>query len=72
MYKGEESFRIIKDYKPLKTEEKAGRIVKVLEWVAEAEYELKDRDKKRKQNVRVAIVRKRVNEKIKISPIITN
>jgi len=71
MYKGIESFRIIKEGVPLKTEEKNGEL-KVLEWVSEAEYELKDREKKRGRTVRVALVKKAVNEKIKLIPIITN
>lgn len=72
MYKGEHSFKIIKDYKPLKVEEKDGKVTKVLEWVAEAEYELKDRGNKRKLNVRAALVRKQINERTKLIPIITN
>ena len=71
MYKGIESFKILKDFVPLKTEEKNGEL-KVLEWIAEAEYELKAREKKRKRTVRVALVRKQVNERIKLIPIITN
>lgn len=71
MYKDIESFKILKDFVPLKTEEKNGEL-KVLEWVAEAEYLLKDREKKRKRIVRVALVRKQVNEKTKLIPIITN
>jgi transposase len=71
MYKGEESFKMLEEYKPLKTEEKDGEL-KILEWVQEAEYELKDKEKKRKLTVRVALVRKKVNEKEKIIPIITN
>ena len=71
MYKSIESFKILKDFVPLKTEEKDGEL-KVLEWVAEAEYELKDREKKSKRIVRVALVRKQVNEKTKLIPIITN
>ena len=71
MYKDTESFKILKDFIPLKTEDKNGEL-KVLEWVAEAEYLLKDRDKKRKRLVRVALVRKQVNERTKLIPIITN
>lgn len=71
MYKGKESFKIVKKFKPLKTEEKEGKL-RVLEWVADAEYELKDRERKKKLGVRVALVRKEVNEKIKLIPIITN
>lgn len=71
MHKGEESFKILKDFIPLKTEEKNGEL-EVLEWVAEAEYELKDREKKNKRIVRVALVRKKVNERLKLIPIITN
>jgi hypothetical protein len=71
MHKGMESFKVLKDFVPLKTEEKNGEL-KVLEWVAEAEYELKAREKKRKRTVRVALVKKRVNEKIKLIPVITN
>lgn len=71
MYKGIESFKVLKDFVPLKTEEKDGEL-EVLEWVAEAEYELKDREKKRKRTVRVALVKKRVNKRTKLIPIITN
>lgn len=71
MYKDEESFKNIKAYKPFKTEEKDGEI-RVLEWVGEAEYELKDKEKKRKLTMRVALVRKKVNEKEKLIPVITN
>lgn len=71
MYKGIESFKILKDFVPLKTEEKNGEL-KVLEWIAEAEYKLKAREKKRKRTVRVALVKKWVNERIKLIPIITN
>lgn len=77
MYKGEESFNILKDFIPLKTEEKNGEL-KVLEWVAEAKYKLKEKAKekneeeKRELIVRVALVRKKVNERIKLIPIITN
>jgi hypothetical protein len=71
MYKGEESFKELGEYKPFKTEEKEGEI-KVLEWVGEAEYELKDKEKKRKLTVRTALVRKKVNGKEKMIPIITN
>ena len=71
MYKGIESFKILKDFVPLKAEEKGGKL-EVLEWVAEAEYELKDREKKKKRLVRVALVKKPVNDKIKLIPIITN
>ncbi len=71
MYKGIEGFRVLKDFVPLKTEKKNGEL-RVLEWVAEAEYELKGREKKRKRTVRVALVKKLVNEKTKLIPIITN
>lgn len=71
MYKGEESFKELGEYKPFKTEEKDGQI-KVLEWVGEAEYELRDKEKKRKLTVRAALVRKKVNGKEKLIPIITN
>lgn len=71
MYKGEESFKNIKEYKPFKFEEKDGEI-KVLEWVCEAEYELKNKETKRKLAVRTALVRKKVNGKEKLIPIITN
>ena len=77
MYKSEESFEILKDFIPLKTEEKNGEL-KVLEWVAEARYKLKEKTKekneeeKRELIVRVALVRKKVNERIKLIPIITN
>ena len=71
MYKGEESFKIFEGYKPLKTEEKDGEL-KILQWVQEAEYELKDKVEKRKLTVRVALVRKKVKEQEKIIPIITN
>jgi hypothetical protein len=71
MYKGIEGFKILKDFIPLKTEEKNGKL-DVLEWIAEAECQLKDREKKRKRTVRVALVRKQVNERMKLIPIITN
>ena len=71
MYKGEESLNIHKDFKPLKIEKKEGEL-KVLEWVADAEYELKDRETKRKLTVRVALVKKTVNGRVKLIPIITN
>lgn len=77
MYKGEESFEMLKEFIPLKTEEKNGDL-KVLEWVAEAKYKLKEKTKekneeeKRELIVRVALVRKKVNERIKLIPIITN
>ncbi|MBU1784636.1 MAG: hypothetical protein KKG95_04790, partial [Candidatus Omnitrophica bacterium] len=71
MYRGEESFKMLEEYKPLKTEEKDGKL-KILEWVQDAEYELKDKVGKRKLTVRVALVRKKVEEKEKIIPIITN
>jgi hypothetical protein len=69
MYKGIDSFKILKEFIPLKTEEKDGKL-EVL--VAEAEYLLKDRKKKRERIVRVALVRKQVNERMKLIPIITN
>lgn len=72
MYKGEESFKISKDFIPLKKVKEKDGSEKVTEWVAEGEYELKDREKKRKRIVRVALVKKTVNEKIKLIPIITN
>lgn len=79
MYKGEESFKVLKDFIPLKTAEKNGKL-DILEWVAEAEYELKEKevikDKKkkklRKRIVRVALVKKQVNDRMKLIPIITN
>ncbi len=86
MYKGEDSFKIIKNYRPLKVQ-KEGDEVKVLEWVADAEYTLKEGKKKddkkdgknnaskkeqKSRKVRVALVRKQVNEKTKLIPIITN
>lgn len=67
MYKGTESFRILKEFKPLKEEGD-----KVTEWVAEAEYDLKDKAKKSKRTVRTALVKKPVNDRIKLIPIITN
>ena len=72
MYKGLESFKVLKDFMPLKTRQKKDGELEVTEWVAEAEYELKDRQKKRNRTVRVALVRKAVNERIKLIPIITN
>ena len=71
MYKGEQSFRIVKDFKALKTEEINGEL-KILEWVADADYDLKDRETKKKLTVRVALVKKRVDGKEKLIPIITN
>jgi hypothetical protein len=72
MCKGDGSFKIINDYKPFKVEEKDGQKPKVLEWVAEGEYELKDKGTGRKMTVRTAMVKKRVNERMKMIPIITN
>jgi hypothetical protein len=75
MYKGIESFKILKDFVPFKTIEKDGK-EEVLEWVAEAEYELKERKKKgeeqRRYPVRVALVKRVIDERIKLIPIITN
>ena len=72
MYKREECFKIVKDYKPLKVDTSVIRGPKVLEWVAEAEHELKDRQTKRSMKVRTALVKKQVNERMKMIPIITN
>jgi hypothetical protein len=81
MYKSEDSFKIIKTYRPLKVQ-KEGDEVKVLEWVADAEYTLKERKKKgekkedkkdqKSRKVRVALVRKTVRDKQKLIAIITN
>lgn len=72
-YKGIESFDLKEDFKPLKVEkDKEGHIKKVLAWVAEASYELKDRKEKRKYAVRVALVKKQIEGREKLIPIITN
>ena len=72
MYKGEESFKNKNDRKAFKVEEKEGKKPKVLEWVTEAEYELKDRETKRKMKVRTALIQKQVKGRVKLIPIITN
>jgi len=72
-YKGIESFKIEEEFRPLKVEkDKDGKIKKVLEWVAQATYELKDLKEKRKYPVRVALVKKQVEGREKLIPIITN
>jgi hypothetical protein len=71
-YKGIEDFKIKKDFKPLKTEKKKTGEKKVIEWVAEAEKELKDRETKKKLTVRVALVKKPVKGREKLIAIITN
>ena len=78
MYKDIESFNILKDFVPLKTIEKDGKL-EVLEWVAEAEYELKEKRKKGEKEgkqrtllLRVTLVRKVIDGRTKLIPIITN
>jgi len=71
-YKGEEDFKIKKEFKPLKTEKKKNGEKKVIEWVAEAEKELRDRETKKKLTVRVALVKKPVKGREKLIAIITN
>ncbi|MCK4249244.1 MAG: hypothetical protein KAX15_05645 [Candidatus Omnitrophica bacterium] len=80
MYKGEGSFKRIKDYVPLKVEKK-GDEINVLSWVADAEYELKEKKKKEKEKdekeeesrvLRAALIRKIVGDRIKLIAIITN
>jgi hypothetical protein len=75
MYRGIKSFKILKDFIPLKTIEKDGK-EEVLEWIAEAEYELKERKRKGEEQrlhpVRVALVKRIIDEEIKLIPIITN
>lgn len=53
-YRGIEDFEIIKEFKPLKTEKKNDE-KKVIEWVADANIELKDKGSKKKMTVRVAL-----------------
>ena len=79
MYKGEDSFNILKEYVPVIRRKKNGE-EEILYWVAEAEYILRDKDRKKQLKVRVALVRKQVNNtvkqypqgKTKLIPIITN
>ncbi len=70
-YKGIENFEIIEDFIPLKIEEENGK-EKVVEWVAEAKFKLKDRENKKGRIVRVALVKKEVRGKEKLIAIITN
>jgi len=71
MYKGEDSFKILKDYIPVIRKKKNGE-EEILYWVAEAEYTLRDKVQKKQLKVRVVLVRKEVNNKTKLIPIITN
>ena len=71
-YKEIEDFKIEKDFKPLKTKRKRNGEKEVTEWVSDAGYQLKESVSKKKLNVRVALVKKKVKGREKLIAIITN